>query len=282
MDKQEGSYSETQGIRLLKEISDRGRFVFSTDDIKDISLQVGIRQGYIRQVLSQLAMAGWVQRLRRGLYVWSGTLPGGAHIHPFVVATRLVQPSAISHWSALNHHGLTEQVPQAVTASTPKKVVTPSMRGSAKPARQGRHFWEIGGVRYEYVTVKQDYFFGIEEIWIDQTFKVPITDPERTVLDLFAQPRLFGGLGEALAVLQEHAADINVDRLVSYAVRYGKGSVAKRLGWSLERVGIGGDVLVPLLEMPTTGYRVLDPTRPHRGPCDHRWSIQDNLSRAAQ
>jgi predicted transcriptional regulator of viral defense system len=183
----------------------------------------------------------------------------------------------------MSHHGFTEQVPQVVMASTPKKVVTPSMRESMESERQDRHFWEIGGVRYEYVTVKPDYFFGIEEIWVDQTFRVPITDPERTLLDLFAQPRLFGGLGEALAVLQEHAADINVHRLVSYAVRYGKGSVAKRLGWSLEHAGISSDALIPLLEMPTTGYRILDPTKPYRGPCDSRWGIQNNLdSRAVQ
>lgn len=281
MDKQESSYSETQGIRLLKEMAAHGRFVFSTDDAKEVSAQAGIPQNYVRQVLSQLVKAGWVQRLRRGLYAWGGTLPGGAQIHPFTVATQLVQPSAISHWSALNHHGFTEQVPQVVIASTPKKVVTPSMRGLLESGRQGRHFWEIGGVRYEYVTVKSDYFFGIEDVWIDQTSRVPITDPERTLLDLFAQPRLFGGLSEALSILQEHISDIDVHRLVIYAVRYGKGSVAKRLGWSLEQAGVSDDVLALLLEMPTTGYKILDPTRPHRGPCDSRWGIQNNLDARA-
>jgi predicted transcriptional regulator of viral defense system len=277
MDKREGNYSETQGIQFLKEIAAHGRFVFSTDDVKDISAQICISPGYTRQIMPQLVKAGWVQRLRRGLYAWSGTLPGGTTIHPFVVATQLVQPSAISHWSAMNYHGFTEQVPQIVMVSTPKKVVTPSMRKAEELGPKIRHCWEIGGIRYEYVTVKSRYFFGIEEIWVDQTFRVPITDPERTLLDLFAQPRLFGGLGEALTVLQEHIANVNVHQLVSYAVHYGKGSVAKRLGWSLEQVGVSSDVLISLLEMPTTGYKILDPTKPHRGPCDNRWSIQNNL-----
>jgi predicted transcriptional regulator of viral defense system len=151
------------------------------------------------------------------------------------------------------------------------------MREMAKSEQHERHFWEIGGVRYEYITVKPSYFFGIEEIWVDQAFRIPITDPERTLLDLFAQPRLFGGLGEAISVLQEHVVNIDVHRLIDYAVRYGKGSVAKRLGWSLEQVGVNSNLLSPLLEMPTTGYRILDPTKPYSGPCDHRWGIQNNL-----
>jgi hypothetical protein len=47
---------------------------------------------------------------------------------PFAVTAALVQPCAISHWSALEHHGFTTQIPMAVQASTPRKVVTPEMR----------------------------------------------------------------------------------------------------------------------------------------------------------
>ena len=41
---------------------------------------------------------------------------------------------------------------------------------------------------------------AVEEIWLDERFKTPITDRERTVLELFVSPRHFGGLGEALGV----------------------------------------------------------------------------------
>jgi predicted transcriptional regulator of viral defense system len=276
VDRQYG-YTDTQGIRFLREMASLGKFVFSVDEAKGVAARIDMAAGYVRQVLSQLVKTGWVERLRRGLYAWSGTLPGAAPVHSFVVATQLVQPSAISHWSALSHHGFTEQVPQLVMASTPRKVVTPSMRASAQSRPEGRHLWEVGGVRYEYITVRPDYFFGIGDVWIDQMSRVPVTDPERTLLDLFAQPRLFGGLGEALAVVQEHVGDVDVRRLVSYALRYGRGAVTKRLGWALERVGVEGSLLVPLLEAPTTGYKILDPTKPHRGPCDSRWRVQNNL-----
>jgi len=151
------------------------------------------------------------------------------------------------------------------------------MRRPSDEDHRGHHAWEIGGIRYEYINVKPEHFFGIAEVWVDEHFRVPITDEERTILDLFASPRLFGGMGEALAVIDEHVQDIDVRRLVDYALRYGKGSVTKRLGWSLERAGVPDEIIAPLAAMPTVGFRILDPTRLHTGPCDKRWGIQNNL-----
>jgi len=97
--------------------------------------------------------------------------------------------------------------------------------------------WEIEGVRYEYVIVKPEFFFGVEEVWVDQNFKVPVTDRERTMLEGFASARMFGGLGEVLGILEEHLCEFDIDKLVGYALHYGKSSVIKRLGWALEQAG---------------------------------------------
>ena len=253
--------------------------MFTADDAVQAAERAGIGRGYVRELLLQLVKSGWLIRIKRGTYAWTGSLPGGNQVHPLVVATRLVLPSAIAFWSAMSHHGLTEQVPQAISCCTPKKVVTPSMRRTITRKNGGRHAWEIGGIRYEYTTIKPEHFFGVEEVWIDQSFRVPTTDRERTVLDLFAHPHMFGGMGEAIAVLTEHIDALDTDKLVSYAVRYAKSSVARRLGWTMSRVGIDDDVLKPLLTMITTGFRPLDPTRPRQGPCDPVWRVQDNIGR---
>jgi predicted transcriptional regulator of viral defense system len=141
----------------------------------------------------------------------------------------------------------------------------------------GKHVWEVDGIRYEYVSVIPDHFFGIEEVWVDGHFRVPITDKERTTLETFISPRQFGGIGESLESLEEHLHELDLEKLVGYAVRYGKASVAKRLGWALERANVSSDPLNPLRDMPIKGFRVLDPTRPRRGTYDKRWMIQNNL-----
>jgi predicted transcriptional regulator of viral defense system len=281
-------YGETLGVKLLRELTRRGSFIFTTEEAKAAAADLAIPETYLPQLLSKLAAGGWLLRLRRGLYAGMGRLPGEVDVHPFAVATNLVSPSAISHWSALHHHGLTEQVPRQVTSSTPKKVVTPSMRAARsqdqevekRPAgrRSGRHTWEINGVEYEYYTITSDRFFGIEEVWVDEYFRVPIYDKERSLIDCFAAPRLFGSLSEALGILEEHAGELDLEKLAQYALRYGKASVAKRLGWALDRLGAPRRVTAPLAKLPMDGVRVLDPTRPRGGRYNERWMVQENLS----
>jgi predicted transcriptional regulator of viral defense system len=85
----------------------------------------------------------------------------------------------------LQHHGLTEQIPQVVTTSTPSKVVTPSMREKQPRKSKIKQAWEIAWIRYDFINVQRKHFFGIEEIWLDEYSQVSITDKERTLLDVF-------------------------------------------------------------------------------------------------
>ncbi|MCL5124708.1 MAG: hypothetical protein M1511_09475 [Deltaproteobacteria bacterium] len=269
-------YGNTKGLSLLQELANQGLFIFTVVDARATAVGLRISDNYLSQVLSHLEKAGWIIRLKRGLYAGTGSLPGGVQVHPFAVATRLVEPSAISHWSAMSHHGFTDQIPHIVTAFTPQKVVTPTMRESEEK-KAGKHAWDVGGTRYEYVTVIPDHFFGIEGVWVDERFRIPITDKERTILETFVSPRLFGGIGEALATLEGHIHELDLEKLVGYVVRYGKASAIKRLGWALERLDAPSEFVDPLEKIPIKGFRLLDPTRPRRGPYEKRWMIQNNF-----
>ena len=269
-----GEYGLSAGVALARGLADAGLYVFTTGDAVELR-PAGVRPAAVPRLLKSLADAGWIIRLRRGLYAGTGRLPGGVDLPPFAIATSLVKPSAISHLSALAHHGLTDQIPLVVTAITPRKAVIPSMRG-ARPV-EGQHVWHAVGLDFRYVVVIPERFsFGIEIIWLDERFRVPITDRERTVLDLFALPRVFGGLGEGLSVLERAHGEIDVPRLVGYALRYGSIAVAKRLGWSLEATGTSPAELAALLELPASSYSALDPGRARRGGYDRRWMIVDN------
>lgn len=269
---------ESQGMRLLRQLFLRGKRIFVMKDAEDAARIEKIPHEQLKKILSNLAKQGRVMRLRRGLYVSIGLLPEHTNLHPFVISAYLIQPSAISHWSALQHHGLTEQIPQVVTASTPSKIVTPSMRDKHLLKPKAKHAWVISGVRYEYINVKHKHFFGIEKIWLDENFNVSITDKERTLLDVFINPKMFGGMGEALGILESALPNINVGKLVEYAIRYNKKSIAKRLGWALEYFGVTDKLLLtPLLKVPISYFCQLDPSAPATGECDKRWMIQNNL-----
>lgn len=271
---------ENYRIRFLKSLSEEGLTVFSASDARRVAEEIGIPGTYINRLLSFLTRDGWITRMKRGLFARIGPLSGAIQIHPFAIATNLVIPSAISHWSALNHHGLTEQVPRIVTSITPKNVVTPSMRPYSSVEKNfRRHGWLVEGVRFEYKRVRREHFFGIEEVWIDQYSLIPITDRERTVLELFVSPKVFGGMGEVLGIMEEHLSSLNIERLAGYACRYGKIAPAKRLGLVLERSSVPKRILDPLLAIPATGYHLLDPSGQQEGVFDKRWNIRVNIGR---
>ena len=196
------TYSDNAGFSLLQELFNMGHYVFNTQEVRDKAKLLEISDKYVSQLLHLLTQGGMIVRLRRDLYALKEGFPSNIQLHPFVIAVNLVSPSVISHWSAMNFHGLTEQIPVRVTAMTTKKVVTPEMRNGKDNSQ--KHAWNISGVKYEYITLRPAFYFGIEEIWINQYFKIPITDKERTMLEAFASPSFFGGMGEAIGILEEN------------------------------------------------------------------------------
>jgi predicted transcriptional regulator of viral defense system len=146
------------------------------------------------------------------------------------------------------------------------------------PSHDSASTWEIDGLKVQYIRVQPERFWGIEDVWVDESSRVPITDRERTVLDGFVAPDVFGSLHEIVGALEEHLLEIDMPRLVEYALRYGQGAAIKRLGYVLEQFGVDETVLRPLQEAPIRGYRLLDPQGQVQGPHIARWHIRDNVA----
>lgn len=106
--------NDSQSMYLLQKLSQKSKPIFTLNEAARIAQSESIQLSQLRRILSNLSKKGWVIRLRRGLYAGVGSLPNQAHINSFAIATHLVEPSAVSHWSALQYHGLTEQIPSTL------------------------------------------------------------------------------------------------------------------------------------------------------------------------
>ncbi|MBI4227442.1 MAG: hypothetical protein HY600_04090 [Candidatus Omnitrophica bacterium] len=260
------------GVELVRKLCAEGLRTFTVESARKTAPSVGLSSGYVRQALHHLARSGWIVRLKKGLYACSGAAPGTTPLHEFEIAMALVQPAAISHWSAMSYHGLTEQAPRRVFVLTTARSV-PRRRGRA--AEDADPAYPVGAVRYQFVQVKPERFFGAREVWVQES-RIMITDPERTLLDGLMTPRYCGDFAEVLHAFEARAPVLDVERMIRYALRL-DAATAKRLGWVLARQGVAEDRLDPLRMVPLTGSRVLDPNGPRRGPHDARWKIQVNL-----
>ncbi len=226
------------------------------------------------KLLHKLATSGWVTRVKKGLYAINDPVTKLPKAHPFAIGAAIVTPSAVSHWSALQHWGLTEQIPATVTLSSPERTFPPAGEADGLGRRPA---WAVAGVRYELVTITKPRFFGVTQVCVNERNQVPIFDRERALLDAFRHFHIFGSLSVALEILEDHLAEIDVDRLVEYAVRLDVAAVVKRLGWALEEIGVPAEVLDPLRAYPAKGDSPLDPGRPARGRHNPTWHVIENL-----
>jgi predicted transcriptional regulator of viral defense system len=261
------------GIELIRLLASEGNRVFSINRARELAPRVGLKNSYLWEALYHLRRNGWIVSLRRGLYALSPTVPGVTPAHEFEVAMALVAPAAISHWSALHHHGLTEQVPRRVFVLTTTETSVPRVRGN-KSGHTGDGY-PIGDTTYRFVQVKPDRFFGTEKEWMGEA-RVSITDPERTLLDGLARPQYCGDFAEVLHAFEVRGARLNIERIIRYALGLDT-ATAKRLGWVLEHQAFTSPAVDRLAALPVKGYRKLDPTGPRRGSCNSRWMIQENL-----
>lgn len=261
------------GVELVRKLAAEGDRIFSTDRARELAPAVGLSEGYLRQALHHLVRSGWLVRLRKGLYVISSATPGTSPVHEFEIAMALVSPAAISHWSAMHYHGLTDQAPRKVFVLTTTAASVPRRpTGKTKDRVEGYSVW---GVLYQFVQTKPDRYFGTEKVWVGEA-RVTITDAERTLVDGLSMPQYCGDFAEVVHAFEGRGEQLDVERIVGYALRL-DAATAKRLGWVLEELGFTEEQLHALRAVPVKGYRRLDPTGPRRGSCNRRWMIQENL-----
>jgi len=260
----------TPALQLIQRLAAEGIRIFSTEDVRKIAPEVGLSKGYVLQALHHLARTGWLVRLRKGLYALSSTVPGVSPAHEFEVGMALVDPAAISHFSAMHHHELTDQIPHQVF------VTTTSGRWIPRGARDSGAGYRVGDTVYQFIRIKPERFFGTDTVWVDEA-RITFTDLARTLIDGLMMPQYCGGIAEVLHGFQVARDRLSLDQIIDYALRLNS-ATAKRLGWVLEHTGFEPSKLTALEQVKVAGYSKLDPTGPRDGPYNRHWMIQENLS----
>lgn len=240
-----------------KDIDDiaREKQVFTIEDAQRI---FGTKKASVRVALSRLERSGWIERIERGKYmvIPLGARKGGYTMNEFVLGQALAPSGAVAYWSALNFHGLTEQIPTTVFVQTTKRKKSSSV--------------VLFGVTYHFITVKKSRFFGTDRVWIGEE-QVTMTDPEKTVVDCLDMPQHCGGVIEAAKGIK--TGKLDTEKLREYALRLGSSAVVRRLGFLCERFGVS-------IDLPRTdqrSYAYLDPTLTKEGACSPKWRLKVNL-----
>ena len=230
--------------------------------VEDAAATLGLDRRAAAKRLARWAEQGWLKRVQRGHYA---PIPlERAHAdapleEPWAVVPHLLVGGYVGGWTAAHHWDLTEQIFRDICVFA--------------PGRSRR--MERGGAMYAVLPTPGGDSLGLRTHWIGST-RVPISDPERTLVDMLAQPRAGPGIQHATDCLVAYTRSSNAhfDRLLDYAERTANGAIFKRLGFLLEREGLATPgVLESCRAALTQGLAKLD----NSVPCPRvvtRWRLR--------
>lgn len=157
-----------------------------------------------RRFVSQLSRAGWLVRIKKGLYQVAADIGslGTLAISRYAIAQQLLPGSYVSFEAALQFHGLHDQLLQTTTSV----------------GLQQRASVTIEGYTYRFVKTTGQYFFGFEERRLDGQ-PARIATAEKALVDMVQFHRSSYSADRVLEILSESQDDVDQKRLTDYLLR---------------------------------------------------------------
>ena len=171
---------------LIQELAGQNKRIFTINEFKLVANKYNISKSYMNHKISSLVSKKLITPLKRGVYTLSDIFLKGHPIQEYEIAMYLVNPAIISYSSALNLHGLSEQIP--------KKIMVTTLISSAIP--QSGKFIDS----FHFIKAHKEHIYGTTERAISTQASVNITDQEKTIIDCLYRPMFCGGFQEVLNI----------------------------------------------------------------------------------
>jgi len=184
-----------------------------------------------KNLITKLVINGWLIRIKRGLYAISNlSTRGSLSLSPYTVANLLVTNSYVSFESALQQYGMFDQLTdKTVSVSLKKyKIVT------------------LHSTEYYFIKTKPDYYFGWQEITIDN-HTTRIATPEKALIDIVNFHKSQYAIDLVIEKLIEHQKDLDFDLLNEYLGKFSLTTV-KIFGLIFDLIGINSDKLYGIVK----------------------------------
>ncbi len=231
--------------RLLFELEKQGTTIFSFDDALRI---IGSFRGAGRHIIHRLAQKGRITRIQKGKYVLvpaRAGIEGNWSENPFLIIPHITDEYYLGFWSAMNHWGMTEQIPVTVFVATTGR----------------KRALNYGGQSFRFITLARRKFFGFTDERVDgETFK--ISTREKTIADALVFPSYCGGMSEVTKAMWNSHKEVNWRKVVAMTKQMGISVALRRLGYILRLLRIEPEISKSLTREDWHGFRFLDPSAP--------------------
>lgn len=192
-------------MKYYEQLLEKGCFTW--DDVCKIVGNKNSANTLIQNYLKK----GYIQSVKRNLYVAINLADGEPIVNRYVIASNLTESAYISHHTALEYYGCTNQVYYNIYVSSETKFNT----------------FEYNGLTY------LCQISAISEGIVEKKDGTHVTDLERTVIDSINNFEKIGGLEELLRSL-EMIPYIDETKLLNYLKSYDKQILFQKTGYIME------------------------------------------------
>jgi predicted transcriptional regulator of viral defense system len=222
----------------------------------------------IEKTLFRLKKKGILTTIKRGVYFYSPleSGPAGSRINEFLIPPIFFPKGNyyIGYSTMYNYYDFTSQIFQTMYI----------LNSSLQRERI------IGDMRFKMIKVSRKRLYGLVKIKIKDT-EVLVSDKERTLIDMFYFPGPVGGLKKVFEITREKVAtrEINIKKLIKYAVKFPNIAVRKRIGFVLGQEIVGDKTLKPLIKsVQKTSLITLYPSKSRKGRINKKWKVIENVT----
>lgn len=147
---------------------------------------------------------------------------------PYELALSLRPRGYFSHYAAMALHDLTDQDPKTIYLNVEQSGKPPGDSpptqaridaAFAKPPRKSNSIAEWGDVRICLLSGKHTGALGVTSTPESSGRSLPVTDLERTLIDIVVRPFYAGGVFEVLNAYRRASSKVSVNRLLAYLKR---------------------------------------------------------------
>ncbi len=232
-----------KAIAFLQNLRNLQKTVFT---IKDISKLIQKPAEYTWVFIHRLKSKGYILEAERNKYTLSKD--------PYEVGSNLVFPSYISFLSAYSLYGFTTQIPLNIQVVTlkPKKTI----------------FFQ--GMKIKFITFQKQKIFGYSKQRFREKYLF-LADKEKAIIDSLYLPE-YCPLSETFEALQ--SKELEITKLVEYALQMDSIVTLKRLGYLLEKQGM--DIYSEVKNKLNLRYDLLNPLLKRSKDSSTKWKLNIN------
>ncbi len=226
-------------LNVLENAVIKFRKIVTFDEL--VSLYERESREVIRKKVALLVKKGWLIRLKKGQYnvITNISTLGFNDLSEYVVAQALQKDSYVSFESALQYHGLFDQMLTTVSSVT------------IKYARKHT----VQNTTYAFSRVKKELYFGFTTESFG-SYTAQIADQEKALLDILYFRNSAYSVNLVLEKLREYKHRIDFEKLKQYAQAYGVGMM-RTIGFLLDNIEVDTNELLRRVKANKNSYNKL-------------------------